>query len=121
MDKKLKCLIGIIVVVIILMIVAVATSDGNSNNGNNEGTQIKVIYDGSWSGALSTGDGSSKTIEGTGNETINVTNNTMDMVSANAQKMDGGSGELKIQLLKNGEVKKESSTTAQYGIADVTA
>ena len=119
MDKKLKCLIGIIIVVIIVMIIAVATTDGNT--GNNEGTQIKVIYDGSWSGALSTGDGSSKTIEGTGNETINVTNNTLDMVSANAQKMDGGSGELKIQLLKNGEVKKESSTTAQYGIADVTA
>ena len=101
------------------MIIAVATTDGNT--GNNAGTQIKVIYDGSWNGALSTGDGSSKTIEGTGNETINVTNDTTDIVSANAQKMDGGSGELKIQLLKNGEVKKESSTTAQYGIADVTA
>lgn len=118
MDKKLKCLIGIIIVVIIVMIVAVATTDGNT--GNNEGTQIKVIYDGSWNGALSTGDGSSKTIEGTGNETINVTNDTTDIVSANAQKMDDSSDELKIQLLKNGEVKKESSTTAQYGIADVT-
>ena len=119
MDKKLKCLIGIIIVVIIVMIIAVATTDGNT--GNNEGTQIKVIYDGSWNGALSTGDGSSKTIEGTGNETINVTNDTTDIVSANAQKMDDSSDELKIQILKNGEVKKESSTTAQYGIADVTA
>ena len=43
------------------------------------------------------------------------------IVSANAQKMDGGSGNLTIQLLKDGKVIKESSTDSQYGVASVSA
>ena len=43
------------------------------------------------------------------------------LISANAQKKDGSSNELTIQILKDGKVVKESSTTAEYGVAQVSA
>ena len=41
-----------------------------------------------------------------------------DSVSANAQNM-GGAGNLTVQIVSDGEVVKESSTSAEYGIAQV--
>ncbi|WP_042708047.1 hypothetical protein [Methanobrevibacter wolinii] len=130
MNKKLKIVLGIIIIFIILGIIGASTSNNttttttSTNTGTNDntvsGTQVKVIYDGSWSGALANGTGNSKSIEGSGTETINVSDSTTDLISANAQKRDSGDGELKIQIIKNGKVTKESSTTAEYGIADVT-
>ena len=37
------------------------------------------------------------------------------------RKKDGSSNELTIQILKDGKVVKESSTTAEYGVAQVSA
>jgi hypothetical protein len=42
-----------------------------------------------------------------------------DVVSANAQNM-GGAGNLTVQIVNDGEVVKESSTSAEYGIAQVS-
>ena len=84
-----------------------------------KGVQIKISYDGEWQGAA--GDlGSTNTIQGTGDKTIDVDDDAT-IVSANAQKMDGGSGTLTIQILKDGKVVEESSTDAEYGVAQVSA
>ena len=40
-----------------------------------------------------------------------------DVVSANAQKMSAGAGTLTVQILVDGEVVKEATTTAEYGVA----
>ena len=118
------CCIGLI---IIGMITGGGSPDKNTspiNDGNNNveqitGKQVKIIYDGEWSGAA--GDVSSiNSISGYGDETIDMPDDA-SLISANAQKKDGSSNELTIQILKDGKVVKESSTTAEYGVAQVSA
>lgn len=118
------CCIGLI---IIGMITGGGSPDKNTspiNDGNNNveqitGKQVKIIYDGEWSGAA--GDVSSiNSISGSGDETIDMPDDA-SLISANAQKKDGSSKELTIQILKDGKVVKESSTTAEYGVAQVSA
>ena len=118
------CCIGLI---IIGMITGGGSPDKNTspiNDGNNNveqinGKQVKIIYDGEWSGAA--GDVSSiNSISGSGDETIDMPDDA-SLISANAQKKAGSSNELTIQILKDGKVVKESSTTAEYGVAQVSA
>lgn len=106
---------------------APATTDNNNNNNSNnddttkeqaKGVQVHIIYDGEWQGAMSNG-GSSKTISGSGETTLDVDDPDF-VVSANAQKMDGGSGTLSIEILKDGKVIEETSTDADYGVASVS-
>ena len=94
-------------------------ADSTSNDTTTEATgiQVKITYSGDWSGAISTG-GSTKSISGSGDETIDIEKG--GMVSANAQKQDGSSNELSIQILKDGKVVEETSTDAEYGVAQVS-
>lgn len=98
------------------------TTDSKTDNAATEqvkGVQIHIIYDGEWQGAA--GDlGSTNSISGSGEETIDMDDDA-SIVSANAQKMDDGSGTLTIQILKDGKVVEESSTDAGYGVAQVSA
>ena len=75
-----------------------------------------------FSGDIGTLDGS-RTIEGTTPQEFAVDVDTgtfaFDSVSALAQNSDG-SGDLIVQIVRDGEVVKEQSTTAQYGVASVT-
>lgn len=80
--------------------------------------QVRVSYDGEWSGAM--GGDSMWSVDGEGTETMDIDAEDMGIISANAQKQDDSGGELTIQILKNGEVVEETSTTAEYGIAQVT-
>jgi len=83
------------------------------------GKQVKIIYSGEWSGAA--GDTSSmNSISGSGEKTIDMDDDAM-IISANAQKQDSSSDTLTIQILKDGKVVEESSTDAEYGVAQVSA
>lgn len=106
---------------------AQATSEsGSSMTGDNSTTasstadtfEFKVSYSGEWQGSLSAG-GSAQSIDGTGTETISI-NGSPSVISGNAQKQDDSSETLTVQILKNGEVVKESSTSAEYGLAQVS-
>jgi len=101
-----------------------APANNNNNNNNNntqttqaKGVQVHIKYDGEWSGALGNG-ASTKTISGSGEKTLDVDNPEFT-VSANAQKMDGGSGKLTIEILKDGKVLKEADTDSEYGVASI--
>lgn len=94
-------------------------STETQSQSDGSGLQIRVLYDGEWSGAISAG-GSSRTVEGSGDETIDIPDDA-SIVSANAQKMEANNEELTIQILRDGEVIQESSTTAEYGVASVSA
>jgi hypothetical protein len=50
---------------------------------------------------------------------VNTDPGSGDYVTATAWKTTGDSNELKVQLLDNGSVIKESSTTKDYGVASV--
>lgn len=82
--------------------------------------QIRVAYSGDWSGTI--GDvGSTRSVEGSGTESFDIDVQSGDIVSANAQKDDDSNDELTIQILRDGDVIKETSTTAEFGVASVSA
>lgn len=81
--------------------------------------QVRIIYDGDWSGSVG-GDGSTRSVDGTGTETFDVDGDPF-IVSANAQKQDDSNNELTVEILENGEVIAQESTTAGYGLAQVTS
>ena len=119
------CCIGILIIAIIGgglshdKNTSPSTKSNDKSASSAQGKQIKIIYDGEWSGAA--GDtGSVNSISGSGNKTIDV-DNSAHIVSANAQKQDASSSELTIQILKDGKVVKEASTSAEYGVAQVSA
>lgn len=91
---------------------------GNENNGKKSPYTIKISYEGEWSGTYSSA-GNLKSIDGSGTKTFPVKGDPI-IISANAQKRDGGAGTLTVQILKNGTVIKESTTSAEYGLASVT-
>jgi hypothetical protein len=80
---------------------------------------VRISYEGEWSGNIG-GDGSSRTVDGTGTQTFDVQGDPL-IVSANAQKRDEGSGTLTVQILSDGEVIAQRTTSAQYGVAQVTS
>lgn len=79
---------------------------------------VRVAYDGEWHGSVSTG-GSSRSIQGTGEQTVDVAGDPT-VVSASVQKRDGGGRKLTVQVLRDGEVVKKASTTAEYGVVSVS-
>ena len=97
------------------------TSSDTSSSGTVEDTpalQLKITTDGSWSGSVLVG-GSSKSIDGSGSQTIDLDGDSWDMVSATIQKQGGDNGDLTVQIIKDGNVAKEESTTAAYGVVSV--
>lgn len=102
-----------------------APANNNNNNNNNnaqanqaKGVQVHIIYDGSWSGSI--GDaGSQSTYDGDGEKTIDLPD-ASSVVSAAIQKKSDDSSELKVEILKDGKVIKDGSTSGQYGVVTVS-
>jgi len=105
---KKGLVIGVVAIIIIGIVVVIVLNVRS-------GKEVKVIYEGSWSGAIVDSDGI-RSISGSGTETFSVSGT----VSANAQKMDGSSREITIQIIRYGNVVEEQSTTSAYGIVSVT-
>ncbi len=83
------------------------------------GVTVRIIYSGSWAGAV--GDlGSITSVEGFGNTDYPMIGNPQ-IVSANAQKKDDSNKKLTIQIIQDGNIVKQASTTASYGLAQVSA
>ena len=119
------CCIGIFIVAVIG---GGLSSDKNTSPKTNDssddtveqpkGVQVKIITDGSWSGSI--GDaGSQSTHDGSGEDTIDLPD-ANSVVSAAIQKKSADSSELKVQILKDGKVLKEGSTTGEYGMVTVS-
>ena len=95
-----------------------ASTKSSSASDTASGWSVKVISGTSWSGSFG-GDGNSRTVEGRGNKVISIPGNPW-MVVAVVQKQSEY-GTLKVQILKNGEVKNEGETTASYGVVSVSS
>lgn len=99
-----------------------SSSSELSSNSANPTFAIRIEYSGSWSGAASVSNSQGSTSEsysGTGSETIDITGNP-SIISANAQKKDDSSETITIQILKNGDVVSEASTSSEYGVAQTS-
>lgn len=76
-----------------------------------------VEYFGRWAGSVSTGE-SSQSISGDGRNSYTITDPTI--VSGNAQKRDNRESTLTVSISVNREVVAQTSTRAQYGLAQVS-
>lgn len=121
------CCLGLIIIAMITgggtpdKNTASTTDNNNSADTSNQakGVQVKIIADGSWSGSIGSGS-SQSSYDGTGEKTIDIDNSGFNIVSAAIQKKSGDSSELKVQILKDGKVLKEASTTAEYGVVSLS-
>ncbi|WP_458403986.1 zinc ribbon domain-containing protein [Methanobrevibacter sp.] len=130
MAKKIIIVLGIIVIAFLLFSFAYNNSQPTSNESLNivgdDGSQHQsssypykavIQYEGNWYAKM--GDPNylqEKT--GTGMATFSLDCAAWDDVQIEAEKY-GGEGELKIQLLRNGKVVAENTTTAELGSVSI--
>ncbi|MBR6024241.1 MAG: zinc ribbon domain-containing protein [Methanobrevibacter sp.] len=122
--KKIVLIIGIIAIALVLFSVIynhtqpteeeslnVIEADSNVQESSSHPYQLKIIYDGDWysnSGHSSYPQNNS----GHGTKSIELDCAAWDTVSVFVEKTDGSSDNMTVQLLRNGEVVAENSTTA---------
>lgn len=80
--------------------------------------QIRVTCDGDWQGSVSVGS-SQASYSGSGDKLINLDGDSSDIVAAVIQKQDSGDGKLKVEIIKDGKVVKDASTTSEYGVVSL--
>jgi hypothetical protein len=104
----------LIVIGIVACAVAVGSDEGTQDVLSDEPGTVLVEAPARrcWSGAF--GD---RTVEGCGSRTVGIDE---DIIAANAQKRTPGRWTLRLTLTVGGEVKDESETSAQFGIAQVS-
>ena len=125
--KKIIIILGIIVLALLLFTMVynftqpsyheslnVISDDGSQHQISSYPYKAVIKYDGSWYASVGNPD-YPKEYSGHGSKTISLDCAMWDMVDMEVQKQDYGEGELKIQLLKNGEVVAEKSTTNATG------
>jgi hypothetical protein len=83
--------------------------------------QIHITYygAGAWAGTYYN-DGTPVSVNGTGSTIITV-NNPGSNVSTSIQKRDGTTEKLKVEILKNGNQLTAGSTSAAYGVIEISA
>ncbi|MFC5367230.1 hypothetical protein [Salinirubrum litoreum] len=104
-------------------VVAVSSSDsfggGSSGSSGDSAYSVRIEYDGSWRGSVGTA-GSQRSVDGSGSRTIEIDGDP-NVISVSAQKQDDTDRKLTVKILNDGNVAKESSTTAEYGVVTVSA
>jgi hypothetical protein len=101
-----------------LVVVATSLNGGSSSSNINptsaKTVQVTVNYNGLWQGSY--GDlGGMQSVDGTGSQTYTLTNPNYE-VSVSFQKKDNSASELSVEIVENGNVLKQGSTTAAYGV-----
>lgn len=126
--KKIALIIGIIAIMLILFSVInnltqpshkdslnVIVADDNLQEGSTRPYQVKVLYDGNW--YSNSGDPNYlQSQSGQGQKMLALDCAAWDKVSVYVEKTDGSAKEMKVQLLRNGEVVAENSTTNGTGV-----
>ena len=125
--RKIVLIIGIIIILFLVFSVVydisqpnskeslnVIEADKNVQEGANLPYQVKILYDGNWYGKM--GDPNYlQEKSGNGEKIIGLDCASWDQVSIFVQKDDSSSSNLTVQLLRNGKVVAENSTTSSYG------
>lgn len=100
---------------------AISSDQGTvqSTSAGSSGVQIRITYSGTWSGSYYN-DGTSSSVDGTGSKVISL-DNAKGIVSASFQKKDNSQDELKVEILKDGDILKSGTTSASYGVVLVAS
>ena len=129
--KKIVIVLGIIIVTFLLFSViynntqptsqdslSIVADDGSNHQSSSYPYKAVIQYDGYWYAEM--GDPNYLITEaGQGREAISLDCSPWDNVVVDAQKYGSDDGELKVQLLRNGEVVAENSTTSPTGSVEV--
>ena len=127
LGKKIVIVLGIIIIALLLFSFVynntqpsyqdslnVITDDGNNYQASSYPYKVVIQYEGSWYAEM--GDPNYLQKEsGDGPKTFTLDCAAWDKVAVDVQKQDYSEGEMKVQLLKNGEVVNEESTTNATG------
>jgi hypothetical protein len=116
MKLMLKIAGGIVIGVVLLTVGCAALLSSSVKEATKKKTWIVRVNAPAgrcWSGAMG-----NRTVDGCGSKVVRVRD--IAITSANAQKQSAGHWRLKLTLLKDGRVVDSASTTAVYGIADIT-
>ncbi|WP_295595542.1 zinc ribbon domain-containing protein [uncultured Methanobrevibacter sp.] len=121
--KKVALIIGIIAIALVLFSVIynysrpsneeslnVIEADNNVQPSSSQPYQLKIIYGGDWY----SNSGNANYLQnntGHGTQLIKLDCASWDTVSVFVEKSDGSSEKMTVQLLRNGEVVAENSTT----------
>lgn len=82
--------------------------------------EIRISCPVKWSASI--GDKSTSTMyDGTGDAVIEVNPDKYDVIAAAVQKTNAGKEKLKVQIVKDGKVVDEGTTTEDYGVVTVSA
>ena len=98
-------------------VVSVPLLSGCIGGSSPEEAIFEVDTFGEWSGSVGTA-GSTRSISGRGRESYTISN--PGIVSGNAQKRERGSSTLTVRIIAEGEVVAQSSTSSEFGIAQVS-
>ncbi|SEO72234.1 zinc-ribbon domain-containing protein [Halorientalis persicus] len=104
--------------VVATLVILGALVGGGAGGGGGQDVYVVVDYSGDWSGAIGTA-GNMRSVQGSGQTRLDVPDDAT-IVSANAQKRDGAAGTLTIRIMRGDEVVAQQSTSAQYGVAQVS-
>ena len=127
LGKKIVIVLGIIVVAFLLFSFVynntqpsnqeslnVITDDGSHLQSSSYPYKAKIQYEGSWYAEM--GDPNYLVKEsGYGTKTFTIDCAAWERVALDVQKQDYGESELKVQLIRNGEVVAENSTSQANG------
>ncbi|MBO6111177.1 MAG: zinc ribbon domain-containing protein [Methanobrevibacter sp.] len=125
--KKIVIVLGIIIIALLLFsfvynntqpsnneTLNVITDDGSVHKTASYPYKVVVQYEGSWGGEMGNPNYLVKE-SGYGPDSFTLDCAAWDRVAVDIQKYDYDEGELKVQLLRNGEVVAENSTTNVTG------
>lgn len=125
--KKIVIVLGIVIIAFLLFSFVynntqpseqeslnVITDDGSHLQTSSYPFKVKISYEGSWYAEM--GDPNYLVKEADyGSKTFTLDCAAWERVSLDVQKQDYGESELKVQLIRNGEVVAENSTTDANG------
>ena len=81
--------------------------------------EVRISCPVSWSASIGN-QTTSESYDGTGDAVIEFDPDKYDVIAAAVQKTDSGNDELKVQIVKDGKVVDEESTTNEYGVVTVS-
>lgn len=125
--KKIVIVIGIVIIALLLFSfihdntqpshkesLNIITDDGSIQKSASYPYQAVIEYEGTWGAEMGNPNYLVKK-EGYGHKKVTLDCAAWDKVVINANKYDYGEGELKVKLLRNGEIVAENSTTNVTG------
>ena len=93
-------------------------SSGFDDGIGDSDIQIRITCDCDWHGRVGVGS-SQASYSGSGDKLINLDGDSSEIVAAVVQKQDSGNGKLKVEIIKDGKVVKDASTTSEYGVVSL--